>query len=176
MAKTLINGQAYSFVDTTVDFGGLSVNSSFNGLPIKSISYNVSQQKTMNFENSKYATSLSYGKMTYAGSLTLTLDTAELFRDSIFKLGVRERSIVACPASNLTIKFGNRGKVNATKLFNVVFLTENLSASEGDDTMQVTCDFICSFVDFGSTSLIKSVVGTIINDSLDSINSGDNQF
>lgn len=173
--RTLINGQAYSFCDVIFDFGNLGTLPGFDGIPIKSITYNVSQQKTMNNENSKYATSVSYGKMTYNGSVTFTLDTAELFRDSIYKLGVRERSIVSCPAANITLTFINKGKVNVTTIHNVIFTTENFSASEGDDTLQVTCDYLASFVDFGGMSTI-SVIGTIVNNSTDILNSGDNQL
>lgn len=172
---TLINGQAYSFVDVTFDFGGLIAVPGFNGVPIKSISYNVNQQTTANYENSKYTTSYSYGKMTYTGSVTFTSDSAELMRDAIYLLGVRERSIAACPAANLTLTFSNRGKINTTTIHNLKFTTENLSASEGDDTLQVTCDFIASFVDFGGISATTSVIATVINGGLDVINQGDNQ-
>lgn len=171
---TLINGQAYSFVDVTFDIVGLTNLANFNGTPIKSISYNSEQQKAMNYENSKFATSLSYGKMTFSGNVTFTLDSAEMLRDAIFLATVRERSIVACPPCEINITFSNRGKLNTTTLHNVVFTTENMSASEGDDTIQVTCDFICSYIDFGGIRG-KVELATLANNLADSINSEDNQ-
>lgn len=172
---TLINGQAYSFVDVTFDILNITESTGFKGVPIKAISYNVGQQKTMNYENSKYPTSVSYGKITSTGSLTLTLDSAEILRDAIFSNGVRERSIVGCPSTDITLTFSNKGKLNTTTLHNVCFITENMSGTEGDDTLSVTCDFICSFIDFGGLSTIGTFV-TLANDGVDTVfNNGDNQ-
>lgn len=173
--NTLINGQAYSFVDVSFDIIGVTELSGFNGIPIKSISYNASQQKSINYENSKYGTSVSYGKMTFTGSLGLTLDSCELLRDAIFSLGVRERSIVACPPCNIILTFSNKGKINVTTLHNVIFTTENMSGSEGDDTIGITCDFICPFIDFGRVSSVGAFA-TLANNLPDTINSGDNQL
>jgi len=175
MQTTLINGQAYSFCDVNFGVGGIDSLPGFVGIPIKSISYNVGQAKSMNYENSKYATSVSYSKMTYTGSVTFTLDTAELLRDSIFLLGIRERSIVAMPATNISLSFVNKGKANTTTLHNVIFTTENMSANEGDDQMVVTCDFLASFVDFGGESITTSVIGTVLGQAADILNAGDNQ-
>ena len=172
--KTLINGQSYNFVDVTFDLGQLIAVTGFNGVPIKSISYDVSQAKSANYENSKYSTSYSYGKMTYQGTVEFTLDTAELLRDSIFSLGIRERSIVSMPATNITLTFSNKGKVNTTTIHNVIFLNEKMSAAEGDEQLKVTCDFLASFIDFGPVGGV-SVIGTLAAGSLDIIHAGDNQ-
>lgn len=161
--RTLINGQAYSFVDVTFSISELIAVPGFNGVPIKSISYNLNQTKTMNYENSKFPTSVSYSKVESTGSVTFTLDSAEMLRDAIFDAGVSERSIVACPATDITLKFFNKGKANTTTLYNVCFTTENMTGSEGDDTLAVTCDFICSHIGFGpkggSSDITELVLG-----------------
>lgn len=155
--RTLINGIAYSFVDISISIPGLSAPLvGFKGLPIKSISYNATQQKTANYENSKYATSYSYGKMTYTGNIGLTADAAEQFRDAVFAIGLTERSITAMPAIDIAVTFSNRGKVNVTTIKNVAFTTENLTGAEGNDTIAVSCDFIASHIQF-NTSLTPQV-------------------
>ena len=151
--RTLINGIAYSFVDITISIPGLSdILVGFNGLPIKSISYNATQQKSMNYENSKYATSISLGKLTYTGNIGLTADAAEQFRDAVFSNFVEQRSIMAIPAININITFSNKGKINVTSIKNVAFTTENLTGAEGNDTIAVSCDFIASHIEFGGAT------------------------
>lgn len=171
---TLINGQAYSFVDVSFDIAGITPIPGFNGCPIKSINYNASQQKTANYENSKYATSYSYGKMTFGGSVTFTLDAAELIRDIIYIPAIRERSLVAMPSASITLTFSVKGKINKTKIHNVVFLNENLSGSEGDDQFTVTCDFLASNITYGDIGGVGHLA-TLAEGAADIINFGDNQ-
>jgi len=162
--KTLINGISYGFVDITFKISGLQAPLiGFSGVPIKSISYNASQQKVANFENSKFATSYSFGKMTYTGNVGLTADAAEQLRDAVFALGVPERSITAMPALDVTITFSNRGKINQTVLSNVAFTSENLTGAEGNDVISVSSDFICSYIDYGTASAPQVAVSAVFD-------------
>lgn len=156
--NTLINGIAYSFVDISISIGGLTPIVGFNGVPIKSISYNAVQQKSMNYENSKYATSISLGKLTYTGNIGLTADAAEQLRDSVFNVFQVERSICSMPAVDVTITFSVKGKINVTILKNVAFTTENLTGAEGNDTIAVSCDFIASHIEFGASVIPNPTV------------------
>lgn len=155
--KTLINGQAYSYTDISFEIVGVDAAPGFVGIPIKSISYNSAQQKAMNYENSKYATSLSYGKKEFSGSVTFSLDSMELLRDAIFALGVRSRSITDLPATNIKITFMNKGKLNVHTIQFAAFLNENLSGAEGADQMEVSCDFIASYINYGLTTSFSAV-------------------
>lgn len=164
LVKTLVNGIAYSFVDITVRIAGIGAPLvGFEGLPIKSISYNAQQQKTGNLENSKYITSYSYSHLTYTGNIGLTADAAEQLRDQIFALGLTERSICAMPALDITITLAVKGKANTTTLKNLVFTSENFTGSQGNDTLAVSCDFICSHIDFGDIMTPQTAVGAVYN-------------
>lgn len=158
MAKTqntLVNGIAYSYVDMNIQITGLSAAAyagGFTGFPIKSISYSSNQKKSANYENSKYATSYSFGKVEFSGTLTFTLDSLEFLRDAIYKLTANSRSILDLPPSDITITYSNKGKINIHTIKNVIFTTEGTSGSEGDDTFAVSCDFIASFINYGNPS------------------------
>ena len=171
--KTLINGQAYNFVNVQLSIDGVSSIPGFTGVHIKSISYNASQSKTANYENSMYATTYSYGKKEFSGSVTFTLDAAEFLRDAIFELGTNTRSLLDLPPTDFNIKFTNKGKFNSVKIRNVALKTENFSGSEGDATMGITCDFIASDIEYDKkTELLTAVLyetGAVI------INQTDNQ-
>lgn len=176
MAKkqnTLINGVAYSYVDMNFSIQGLesAYADGFVGIPVQSIDYTASQQKTANYENSKYATSYSYGKIEYSGSVTFTLDSMEFMRDRIFEITGDSRSILDLPPSDITITYSNKGKLNIHTLKNVIFSTENLSGSEGDDMFTVSCDFIASFVQYGD---VTSGIGAVAS-LTKVINNNDNQ-
>jgi hypothetical protein len=158
--KTLINGVAYSYVDLSISFEGTTVAAyadGFKGIPIQSIDYSSTQQKTANYENSKYPTSYSYGKVEFTGSVTFTLDSIEFLRDRIFELTAESRSILDLPTGDLTLTYANRGKANIHTLKNVAFTTENTSGSEGDDTFAVSCDFIASFIQYGDPTNVKFI-------------------
>lgn len=168
--KTLVNGQAYSYVDMSFHIDGITDLDGFVGIPIKSIDYNGNQQKSFIYENSKFATGVSYGKMEFSGSVSFTLDSFEFLRDRIFSYsGNISRSILDLPPVDITINYVNRGKFNSHVIHNVVFTTENLSGAEGDDNFGVTCDFMASFINYGDN--IQGGVATFVN----IINSDDNQ-
>jgi hypothetical protein len=157
--NTLINGIAYSFVDITFTISGLQAPLiGFSGIPIKSLSYNSSQQKTMNYENSKYATSVSFGKMTYTGNVGLTLDACEQLRDAVFALGSPERSLTAMPSLDASISYSVKGKKNETIIKNMMFINENMSGSEGNDTLAISADWIASYISFGAALTPIAVV------------------
>lgn len=169
MAKkqnTLINGIAYSYVDMSITIEGLGPSQyvdGFVGIPIQSISYSANQQKTANYANSKYATSYSYGKVEFSGSISFTLDSMEYLRDKIFENFAESRSILDLPASTITITFSNKGKTNVHSIKNVIFTTENTDGSEGDDQFSVSCDFIASFINYGDASTLGlGTVGAVI--------------
>lgn len=150
---TLVNGQSYSFVNMTMQFSGVSdINPAFAGLPFKSISWNINRSKQANFENSTYATSYSYGKIEVDGSITFTKDTLEMIREGlagaypVIENKFTENSMVGLPAVDLIITYSVGGKANTVKLFYVTFTNEQHSGSEGDDQMNVTCDFIAARV------------------------------
>lgn len=157
--KTLINGQAYSFVDAQFSIGNIALGTGFLGLPIKSISYNADQQKSMNYENSKYPTSYSLNKITTSGSVSFTLDTMEVLRDAIFDIN-GTRSIKSLAPTDIVLTFINKGKTNVHTIKSAIFSTENYSGSEGDDTMQITCDFIAANIDFGDKTVVTATVVT----------------
>jgi hypothetical protein len=175
MAKkqnTLINGIAYSYVDMSVSIAGVNpvlYAGGFVGIPVKSISYDSTQTKTANYENSKYATSYSYGKVEFAGSLTFTLDSLEFLRDRIYELTSSSRSILDLPACDITITYANKGKINVHTIKNAVFTTEKCSGSEGDATFAVSCDFIASFINYGDISSLgtAAVSAAIIKEATD---------
>lgn len=146
--KTLINNQAFSFVDCSISIGTLKpgVDFSYVGIPIKSISYNVSQQKTMNYENSKYPTTYSLGKVSVTGSVTFQKDTFEALKADISAQTAGGKGIHDMPPLTITLNFVVKAKAAQTIITNVLFTTENMSAAEGDDTIQVTCDFIAANV------------------------------
>jgi len=172
--KTLINGQAYSYTDISFEIVGVDAVPGFNGIPIKSISYNSTQQKAMNYENSKYATSLSYSKKEYSGSVTFSLDSMELLRDAIFSIGVTSRSITDLPATNIKVTFSNKGKINVHTIQFAAFTSEIFSGSEGADQMEVSCDFIASYVDYSSKSSYSGV-SVALNTANTLLNGDDNQ-
>lgn len=168
--STLINGQAYNFVDVQFQINGVSGVPGFIGIPIKSISYKASQTKTALYENSKYATAYSYGKKEYSGTVTFTLDSMELLRDAIFALTASSRSITDLPATDVVITFVNKGKKNVHTIHMAAFTSEDFSGSEGDASMNVTCNFISPFIEYGDNnaivaSLVLDAANTIINDS-----------
>lgn len=164
MVNTLVNGIAYSFVDITIRIVGISDPLvGFEGVPIKSINYSAKQNKVGNQENSHYITSYSYGAKTYGGNMGLTLDAAEQLRDSIYALGLTERSICAMPALDMTITCAVKGKANTTTLKNVVFTSEDMSGSQGNDTLSVSCEFICSHIDFGDIMTPQAGVDLVYN-------------
>jgi hypothetical protein len=161
--NTLINGIAYSYVDMSLTIGALyplQIASGFNGIPIKSIDYSANQSKSFNYENSSYATSLSYGKHEYSGSIKFTLDSFEFLRDQLYTLYGGTRSILDLPASDINITFANKGKVNSHVLKYVVFTKESNSGSEGDAIFSVSADFICSYINFGDPSKLGAVAIT----------------
>lgn len=179
MAKkqnTLINGVAYSYVDMSILFEGLPAQylDGFVGIPIQSIDYNATQQKTANYENSKYATAYSFGKVEFSGSITFSLDSFEFLRDQIFDAtDSYSRSILDLPPVDITISYSNKGKANTHTIKNVIFTTENTSGSEGDDIFTVSCDFIASFIQYGDLTEVKTAT---IATGVKEVISGDNQI
>ena len=173
--NTLINGIAYNYVDMSVSFAGITVPAyaqGIVGIPVKNISYDATQSKTANYEYSKYATSYSYGKIEYKGTMTFTLDSLEFLRDRIFELFSGSRTILDLPACDVTITFANKGKINVHTLKNVIFTSEKTSGSEGDATFSVACDFLCSFINYGDPSALGlvAVTAAVVKEA-----SGDNQ-
>lgn len=159
--KTTVNGQAFSFVDIKVTIAELPF-AAFNGIPIKSISYNQSRQRVYNYENSKYPTSFSIGKATFTGSVTFTMDSFELLRAGITASTAGYTSITELPPINILIKYNNAGKSAATEIKGVLFTSENVSGSEGDDTFSISCDFVASDI-FNGLEVTKAFTIATIN-------------
>lgn len=137
----------------TMQFSGVSdINPAFSGLPFKAVSWNINRSKQANYENSTYATSYSYGKIEISGSITFTKDTLEMIREGlngaypVIENKFVENSMVGLPAVDLVITYSVGGKANVVKLMYVTFTNEVHNASEGEDQMTVTCDFIAARV------------------------------
>lgn len=167
-SKTLINGQAFSYVDMSFAIDSIPL-AGFKGVPVKSISYNMNQQKSVNYENSKFGTSISYGKISVSGSVTFSLDSFEVLRRQIYALTGGFGSIVDLAPVYITISYANKGKSSSLIIKHVIFTSENTSGSEGDDTFGVSCDFIA--VDVVHTPMISLSAITLVTP----MNLGDNQ-
>lgn len=149
MKATLINGQAYSFVDASFKIAGVQLYNTYDGVPFASIEYTNSQQKTFNYENSKRPTSVSYGKITCSGSITFHLDAVENLRETAFKM-FGSNSLTDLPNLECRIIFSNGGKRSVHTLRSMMFTEEGISGSDGDDVFTVTCPFVCAEISYGN--------------------------
>lgn len=163
--SALINGQAYNFIDMSLSIGGITTIPGFTGLPIKGITYNTSRVKSANYENSRRATSYSYGIETVTGTLTLTADTAFYLKDAIFALGVTDRNLVSMPVVDITLSYINKGKSNVVVIKNVAFTTDNNGGSQGDDQMTTTADFIATEVKAGGVLATALTIASYVIDN-----------
>jgi len=128
---TLINGRSYSYVDiSAVGLGG-----AFPGM--KSISYDVNQEKPNNWGTSVDPVSRGKGKKDPTGSLDLSMNDIEALRDA-----APNGSLLDIPMFNLILVYGNPQKPVTHILENLEFTNDGNTGTEDDTDLTYTLNFV----------------------------------
>lgn len=130
---TLINGKAYSYVDITAT----ALGGAFPGM--KTIDYEVIQEKPNNWGTSVEPVSRGKGKKDPSGSLQLSMNDIEALRDA-----APNGSLLDIPMFNLILVFGNPQKPVTHILENLEFTNDGGSGSEDDTDLVFTLNFVFS--------------------------------
>ena len=137
MAAVLVNGQAFSYVQITPLFLGVPLVS------MTSITYEETQEKVNNFGTGNRPVSRGRAAIDANGSMELSMNDIEALREAAPK-----GSLLAIPASNFVLVFGNPQNVQTHVLKNLEFTNDGGSGTQGDTDLKLTLNFVISDVQY----------------------------
>lgn len=127
--EALINGQAYSYVDITFLLLGVPLPS------VSAINYDQTQEKPNHYGTGNKPVSRGRGAIESNGSIDLSMNDVEALRNAAPK-----GSLLAIPAFDVVIVFGNPQSVQTHVLKAVEFTSDGMNATQGDTDIKRTYD------------------------------------
>lgn len=137
MAAPLVNGQAFSYVQITPLFLGVPLVS------MSSITYEEVQEKVNNFGTGNRPISRGRGTIEATGSMELSMNDIEAMREV-----ATDGSLLAIPASDFVLVFGNPQNVQTHILKNLEFTNDGGTGTVGDTDLKLTLNFVISHVQY----------------------------
>lgn len=135
MAAPLVNGQAFSYVQITPLFLGVPLVS------MTSITYEEVQEKVDNLGTGNRGISRGRAGIVATGSMELSMNDIEAMREV-----APNGSLLAIPASDFVLVFGNPQNVQTHVLKNLEFTNDGGTGTTGDTDLKMTLNFIISDV------------------------------
>lgn len=137
MAAPLVNGQSFSYVQITPLFLGVPLVS------MSSITYEETQEKVNNFGTGNRPISRGRAAIEATGSIELSMNDIEAMREV-----APNASLLAIPASDFVLVFGNPQNVQTHILKNLEFTNDGGAATQGDTDLKLTLNFTISHVQY----------------------------
>lgn len=137
MAVPLVNGEAFSFVQITPLFLGVPLVS------MTSITYEEVQEKVDNLGTGNRPVSRGRAAIVATGSMELSMNDIEAMREV-----APNGSLLAIPASDFILIFGNPQNVQTHVLKNLEFTNDGGAGTQGDTDLKLTLNFIISDVQY----------------------------
>ena len=136
--QPLINGKARSFVSAVLEWYGQTIL-------FTELNYKEAQAKTNNYENSKYATSRTYGKVEQTVSVTLSKAQVIILQAAAPQNG----ALHSIPPSPLRVTYGDTGEESVTDVIHMFeFKEDGVEGSVDDDFLTTTYECICSYISY----------------------------
>lgn len=137
MALPLVNGEAFSYVQITPLFLGVPLVS------MTSITYEEVQEKVDNLGTGNRPVSRGRASIVATGSIELSMNDIEAMREV-----APNGSLLAIPASDFILVFGNPQNVQTHVLKNLEFTNDGGAGTQGDTDLKLTLNFIISDVQY----------------------------
>lgn len=131
----LINGQAYDFAQIIVNVMGVPIPS------VTSIDYQEEQEKVDNYGAGNRPVSRGRGTIKATASIEMSMNDVEAIRDV-----APDGSLVAIPAFDIVVVFGNPQNPVKHTIKNCEFKTDGVSGSVDDTDMTKSFDLITSHI------------------------------
>ena len=135
MALPLINGQAFDFSQITPLYLGVPLVS------LTSITYEEVQEKVDNPGTGNRPISRGRADIKATGSMEISMNDVEALREVAL-----EGSLLALPASDFILVFGNPQNIQTHVLKNLEFTNDGGTGTQGDTDLKMTLNFIISNV------------------------------
>lgn len=135
MALPLINGQAFDFSQITPLYLGVPLVS------LTSITYEEVQEKVDNPGTGNRPISRGRADIKANGSMEISMNDVEALREV-----APEGSLLALPASDFILVFGNPQNIQTHILKNLEFTNDGGTGTQGDTDLKMTLNFIISNV------------------------------
>lgn len=137
MAVPLINGRAYDYTQIVVSMLGVPV------IGISSISWSEEQDKTNNFGQGNRPVSRGQATIQASASIEISMNEIEAIRDI-----APNGSLLAIPAFDIVVTFGNLQKPVTHVLKNAEFKNDGVEASVDDTDLKTSFDLVISHVEY----------------------------
>ena len=137
MAVPLVNGEAFSYVQITPLFLGVPLVS------MTSITYEEVQEKVDNLGTGNRGISRGRAAIVATGSMELSMNDIEAMREV-----APNGSLLAIPASDFILVFGNPQNIQTHVLKNLEFTNDGGAGTQGDTDLKLTLNFIISDVQY----------------------------
>ena len=137
MAVPLVNGEAFSYVQITPLFLGVPLVS------MTSITYEEVQEKVDNLGTGNRGISRGRAAIVATGSMELSMNDIEAMREV-----APNGSLLAIPASDFILIFGNPQNIQTHVLKNLEFTNDGGAGTQGDTDLKLTLNFIISDVQY----------------------------
>lgn len=135
MALPLINGQAFDYAQITPLYLGVPLVS------MTSITYEETQEKVDNPGTGNRGISRGRADIKSSGSIELSMNDIEALREVALN-----GSLLALPASDFILVFGNPQNIQTHILKNLEFTNDGGTGTQGDTDLKMTLNFIISNV------------------------------
>ena len=135
MALPLINGQAFDYAQITPLYLGVPLVS------MTSITYEETQEKVDNPGTGNRGISRGRADIKSSGSIELSMNDIEALREV-----APNGSLLALPASDFILVFGNPQNIQTHILKNLEFTNDGGTGTQGDTDLKMTLNFIISNV------------------------------
>ena len=137
MAVPLINGRAYDYTQIVVSMLGVPV------IGISSISWSEEQDKTNNFGKGNRTVCRGQETIQASASIEISMNEIEAIRDI-----ATNGSLLAIPAFDIVVTFGNLQKPVTHVLKNAEFKNDGVEASVDDTDLKMSFDLVISHVEY----------------------------
>ena len=128
---TLVNGQAYDYVSIEVLIAGVPMPS------VKSINYQVNQEKTNNYGTNAKPVSRGRGAKEFTASLDISMNDVEALRSA-----APNGQLVDIPPFDIIVAFGNIQNPVVHRLKMCEFVNDGVEGSQGDTDLTRTFDLM----------------------------------
>lgn len=136
--QPLVNGTAYSYVQCTAEAWGINIL-------FTELNYKESQAKTNNYNNGKYASTRTYGKVEPTSN-SITLDKKQ--NDALRAIAPSRRALHSLPPTDFRVTYANAGEPPTTDIIkNFEFKDNGNEGSVDDDYMTTSLETIFSHIE-----------------------------
>ena len=133
----LINGRAFDFAQIIVNINGVPIPS------VSSVTYTEEQTKENNFGAGKRPISRGHGTINASASIEMSMNDVERLRDE-----APNGSLLALPAFDILVVFGNPQQPTKHRLKNCEFLSDGVETSLDDTDVKRSFDLVVSDIQF----------------------------